>query len=228
MPRDVHLVGSVPLQDAKEVFETATRALGPALKRVPDGETGERLDWITWLEPIFARHPAFEPSGNTFQLHSGLTRKDRRYKLKSGTRIEDVHFANLFYADVARRSYEAFSELKRHGKIPPLCKFQVDLVPAHSIIWLYVEEALQPAIDPILNDAVLAEIDKIAAAIPHNELAIQFDIASAVFARLERNEATPYGRTKEEMQETFSSIVVRLADHVPTDIELLFHFCYGD
>jgi hypothetical protein len=31
-------------------------ALGPHLKSIPDGETGERLDWITWLEPVFARH----------------------------------------------------------------------------------------------------------------------------------------------------------------------------
>ena len=30
------------------------------------------------------------------------------------------------------------------------------------------------------------------------------------------------------MQETFAGIVVRLANHVPADIDLLFHFCYGD
>jgi methionine synthase II (cobalamin-independent) len=75
---------------------------------------------------------------------------------------------------------------------------------------------------------VLVEIDKLAAAIPHDQLAIQFDIASAVFARLERDEPSSYGKTKQEMQETFSRIVVRLANHVPADIELLFHFCYGD
>jgi len=45
--RHVHLVGSVPLKNAREVFETVCAALGPKLKRVPDGETGERSDWIT-------------------------------------------------------------------------------------------------------------------------------------------------------------------------------------
>jgi hypothetical protein len=30
------------------------------------------------------------------------------------------------------------------------------------------------------------------------------------------------------MQENFSAIVVRLAERVPADIDLLFHFCYGD
>ena len=121
-----------------------------------------------------------------------------------------------------------FAELKRQGVVPAQVKFQVDLVPAHSVIWLYVQEDLHPAVDKLFNDAVLREIDKIAAAIPHDQLAIQFDIASAVFARLERNQPTSYGKTKLEMQETFAGIVVRLANHVPADIDLMFHFCYGD
>ncbi len=118
--------------------------------------------------------------------------------------------------------------MKRQGVIPAQVKFQVDLVPAHSVIWLYVQEDLHPAVDKLFNDAVLREIDKIAAAIPHDQLAIQFDIASAVFARLERNQPSSYGKTKAEMQETFAGIVVRLANHVPADIDLMFHFCYGD
>jgi len=225
--RNVYLVGSVPMADAATVFETVSAALGPHLLTLPDGETGERLDWITWLEPVFRDNPAFELSTETFQLH-GRAAKHRRYRLKPGLSIADVSFDNLFYADIAKRSYETFAALKRAGKIPPQVKFQVDLVPAHSVIWLFVQEDLQRAIDPVYNDAVLREIDKIAAAIPHDQLAIQFDIASAVFARLERDQPSPYGKTKEEMQATFSAIVVRLAEHVPADIDLLFHFCYGD
>ena len=57
----------------------------------------------------------------------------------------------------------------------------------------FLVEELHAPIDPIYNEAVKREIDKIAAAIPHDELAIQFDVASAVFARLERNEASSYG-----------------------------------
>jgi hypothetical protein len=228
MSRNIHLVGSVPLSDAREVFTVISRELGPYLKRIPDGETGERLDWITWLEPIFANHPAFEPSEETFQLHGALQRRDRRYRLKPGVAVETVKFDNILYGDVATRSYAVFAELKRQGLVPAQCKFQIDLVPAHSVIWLYVQENLQRAIDTPFNDAVLREIDKIAGAIPHDQIAVQFDVASAVFARLERAQRSPYGATKQEMQETFSQIVIRLANHVPADIELLFHFCYGD
>ena len=98
----------------------------------------------------------------------------------------------------------------------------------HSVIWLYLVDALHAPIDPIYNDAVKREIDKIAAALPHGEIAIQFDVASAVFARLERNQSSSYGRTKEEMQDTFSRILIGLGNRVPADIDLLFHLCYGD
>jgi hypothetical protein len=227
MARGVHLVGSVPMANAREVFETVSRALGNRIERLPDGETGERGDWITWLEPVFAQNPAFEKSGEFFRVHASGTGRER-YTLKSGMTPRDVRFDNLFYADIAKESYAVFKQLKEAGKIPAGVKFQVDLVPAHSVIWLFLIEALHAPLDPVYNDAVKREIDKIAAAIPHTELAIQFDVASAVFARLERNEASSYGRTKAEMQETFAKIVVDLGNHVPDDVDLLYHLCYGD
>ena len=98
-----------------------------------------------------------------------------------------------------RSSRTASSQaLKRPGKIPTGCRFQVDLVPAHSVIWLFLQDDLHAPLDPLYNEAVKREIDKLAAAIPHSELAIQFDVASAVFARLERNDKSSYGASKAE------------------------------
>jgi hypothetical protein len=227
MSRNIYLVGSVPMADAPEVFETVSAALGPRIKRLPDGETGERADWITWLEPVFSEHPAFVKSGEFFRVHASGTGRER-YTLKPGVQPADVRFDNLFYADIAKRSYADFKRLKEAGKIPAGTKFQVDLVPAHSIIWLFLVDALHAPLDPLYNDAVKREIDKIAAAIPHDELAIQFDVASAVFARLERNEPSSYGRGKAEMQEAFANIMVDLGNRVPRDVDLLYHLCYGD
>jgi hypothetical protein len=225
--RDIYLVGSVPMANAEEVFATISAAFGSRIKRIPDGETGARGDWITWLEPVFSGNPALEKSDEVFRVHEGATGR-RRYRLKPGFAAKDVHFDDLFYADIARQSYAVFRALKDAGRIPAATRFQVDLVPAHSVIWLFLVDELHAAIDPIYNAALKREIDKIAAAIPHDELAIQFDVASAVFARLERDEASPYGRTKAQTQETFSNILVDLGNHVPADIELMFHLCYGD
>jgi hypothetical protein len=225
--RRVHLVGSVPLRSAAEVFTTVSAALGEKVKRIPDGETGDRSDWITWLEPAFAENPALEKSDELFRIHATGTARIR-YRLRPGKRISDVRFDNLFYADTARVSYSDFAALKRAGKIASDVKFQIDLVPAHSVIWLFLQEDLHGPLDAVYNQALKREIDKIAAELPHDQIAIQFDVASAVFARLQRNEPNAYGRDRAEMLTQFCAILTALAEHVPADIELLFHFCYGD
>lgn len=227
MSHDVHLVGSVPFADARQVFATVSAALGPHLKRIPDDETGERSDWITWLEPVFAGNSALEKSDELFRVHASGTAR-LRYRLKPGKTVDDVSFDNLFYADVAKRSYAEFAALKKQGGVPKGCRFQIDLVPAHSVIWLFLQDDLHQPLDPVYNEALKREIDKIAQSLPHDQIAIQFDVASAVFARLERNEPNAYGKNRDEMLATFSRILTELAERVPKDIELLFHFCYGD
>src|SRR6185437_7752434 len=110
-------------------------------------------------------------------------------------------------ADIAKASYAEFAALKTQGVIPKHVRFQIDLVPAHSVIWLFLQDDLHQ---------------------PHDQIAIQFDVASAVFARLQRGEPSTYGKTRADMLASFSRILTALANHVPGDIELLFHFCYGD
>ena len=48
-------------------------------------------------------------------------------------------------------------------------------MPAHSVIWLFVDEDLREAIDPVYNAAVKREIDKLAAA---EELVSDFSIGT--------------------------------------------------
>jgi hypothetical protein len=56
--------------------------------------------------------------------------------------------------------------LKDDGKIAGGTKSQVDLVPVHSVLWLYFVDALHATIDPIYNTSIKREINKNAAAIP--------------------------------------------------------------
>jgi hypothetical protein len=225
--RHVHLIGSVPMADARTVFETVSAALGPRLRWVPDGETGPRIDWVMSFGPLFASHPALEIAAKDFQLHSGVARM-QRYQLKPGKTIKDLTFDNIGYADIARASYADFADLKKQGKVEPSAKFLITMAPAHSVIWPFLDDSLHAAADPIFNAAIKREIVKIAAELPHDQIAFQFDVASAVFARLERNEASSYGKTKTEMQETFTNILIDLGNQVPADIDLLYHLCYGD
>ena len=51
--RPVLLVGSVPLESSASVFEAVGTKLGNLAKRIPDGETGVRKDWIGWQAEVF-------------------------------------------------------------------------------------------------------------------------------------------------------------------------------
>ena len=48
-----HLVGSVPLTSSEAVFRAVAGAIGERVRRIPDGETGPRSDWIVWQLPVF-------------------------------------------------------------------------------------------------------------------------------------------------------------------------------
>ncbi len=224
---DVHIVGSVPLVDAAAVFETIGAALGDRVLRIPDGETGERLNWVSWLAPLFADNLAFEPTGRDHMVHAAATPLPR-YRLRPGVQASEVRFGELGYAAHAARSYEVFSKAKAAGRIPAHCRFQVDLAPAHTIMTIFVDEADQAALEPVYDAALHREITHVASTVPNDELAVQFDVASAVFFRLEKGAPTRYGRTKAEMQAAFAREMISLGECVPEAADLLYHLCYGD
>ena len=72
----VHFVGSIPLPDSEIVFRTLSSAVGPHLKRVPDGETGIRKTWIRFLQQVLADNPAIEVANDVppFKFTKDLSR----------------------------------------------------------------------------------------------------------------------------------------------------------
>ena len=68
--RPVLLVGSVPLGSSRAVFEAVGTKLGNLIKRIPDGETGARKDWIVWQADVFKNAKGLEP-GSTRELQGG-------------------------------------------------------------------------------------------------------------------------------------------------------------
>ena len=42
------------------MFRTVSAGLGDRLRRIPDGETGPRADWIVWQYPVLSSRPQFE------------------------------------------------------------------------------------------------------------------------------------------------------------------------
>src|SRR6516225_8413014 len=121
LPKGVHLVGSIPLSSAEEVFRTTSSILGERLRRIPDGETGIRSGWIGWQFQLFASNPMFEmvaPSPNAYVPRA-------RLKLRSPRTPGTFIFEQLGYANAALDSYSLFSQLKQDGVIPAQYRFQV-------------------------------------------------------------------------------------------------------
>jgi hypothetical protein len=114
-----HLVGSVPLASAEVVFQTVAAEIGDRLRRIPDGETGPRSDWIVWQLPVFTSQPQLEvvPPG------PDSWRPLPRVRLGEGVRPDSVVFEALGYAEAAIASYRVFARLKRDGLVPVACRF---------------------------------------------------------------------------------------------------------
>jgi SAM-dependent methyltransferase len=214
-----HLVGSVPLDSAAEVFRRTAHALGDRLRRLPDGETGPRSDWILWQYPVFSALEPFEvgpPAPDAYRTLPTL-------RLRGGERPEHVVFGDLGLARAAIASYKTFAELKRDGAIPPHVRFQVSLPTPLAPISAFIDPDHQAAIEPIYEARVLEEVAEILAAVPHDQLALQWD-TRLEFAMLEGITSGWFGEVRAGVLER----LLRLSRNVPAAVELGFHLCYGD
>ena len=218
-PHGVHLVGSVPLASAEEVFRTASAILGERLRRIPDGETGARTNWIGWQVAFLANNPYLEMVPPDPNAYAPLP----HFKLRASPSAREIVFDQLGYADAAKASYTVFSQFKQAGTIPAQCRFQVSLPTPLAPVAAFIALEDQAIVGPAYEAGMLNELDKITAAIPHDQLAIQWDVA-VEFALLENTTFTSYARSKEDILER----LIRLGNRVPTDVELGYHLCYGD
>ncbi len=219
LPRGVHLNGSIPLANADEVFRVTSSILGKRLHRIPDGETGVRTNWIGWQSDVLAHNPSLEMVPPDSTVYASLP----HFKMRPGVSAADVTFDHLGYADAALASYAVFSQLKQTGVIPTQYRFQVSLPTPLAPITGFIVNEEAASLQPAYERAMFAELDRIASDIPHNELAIQWDVAIE-FGLLEGVAFTNYAHVKTEIIEQ----LVRLGNQVPVDVELGYHLCYGD
>lgn len=172
--RTIHLVGSVPLGDAGTVFRSCGSILGNLLKRYPDGETGSgRENWVQWLRPVAEQHPAFELEPAVISPSGAAQR--RYFRLKSGARADDLTFAHVGYATYAKTSYDLFRRLRSDGVIPATARFQVSIPTPLAFLNAFITAAERTAVEPSYTKALLAEVAEITAAIPAEDLALQWD-----------------------------------------------------
>ena len=135
--RPVLLVGSVPLGSSSVVFQAVGTKLGKLIKRIPDGETGARKNWVVWQADVFK---------NTKRSRT-LQHTSRRWlpshPLQGEARPECQIWSTQNDA-AAIRSYEDFKRARSEGKIPAGTRFQVSLPTPIAVVMTFTEpEAIQ-------------------------------------------------------------------------------------
>jgi hypothetical protein len=222
-----HLVGSVGLPTVDEVFATVGRMLGGHLKRIPDGEPGGRRVWVNWQYPVFLGNPFLRLGEESDRAQRGA--RVIRLKLADGVRPEDVRFGELGYAREARASYADFIRARDAGLFPETTRFQVCLPTPINVAGTACTPSALRHVEPAYQDAMIAEVARLCAAIPHSDLCIQWDMVREVLwwdGRILKAQPAPFSEStlREEMLARLS----QLCKAVPEAVELGVHLCYGD
>jgi hypothetical protein len=220
---NVHLVGSIGLDSVEEVFATVGKLLGPRLKRIPDGEPGPRRLWVSFQYPLLRSSPYLRPDP------SGEVRPTNKFPklcLAEGVKAEEVTFGELGYAREAKGSYLDFRAARERGEIPRGVRFQVCLPTPMGVIYAFCTARDVLAIDAAYEKAMIREVGRICAAIPHRDLCIQWDFCHEMIIL----DGQPQDQFPllEASREDIMARMRRLCAAVPPDVELGVHLCYGD
>jgi hypothetical protein len=235
MTRDILLVGSIALANAEEVFRTVADVIGPAAKRIPDGETGTaRAYWLQCQTPFFLDNPQLEmverdaasPGGfrharipsNGLYSPTAAGAYMGQARLKPGVEPNDLRFDNLGYADWAEESFGIFKGLQKEGVVPAGAKFQVCIPTTQVVIYSRMVYQEIPKIAPAYEAGIFREVERICQNLPKNEVSIQWDCTEPVGWQ-DADEAMKTGMIKR---------MVSFAEPVADGVELGYHLCYGD
>jgi hypothetical protein len=232
----VLLLGSVRLRSVEDVMTTASEMLGGHLARLPDGEIavepwGPSRGFVTQLRPVVTGNAALEPDPDeaklghrrTLDVESHRNTRPPRYRIRAGIDPSQVDMDTTGLADTALKSYEIFRRLKAARKIPVEMRFQVCLPTVAAFLNTHVVLENHVAIEPAYRRALFADVGRISATVPHEELTIQWDVSTEM--------AQWEGVREAHFDNVQDGVIERLALHcnqVPVTVELGVHLCYGN
>ena len=224
-PSSVHFNGSVNLPDAETVMREISARIPTGVRRMTDGETGERNYWIHFQIQKFLAMPELETvsSGQAYETDDASAPAMPQLRLAKGTSPEAVNWPDLGYADAYAESFAVFRALQEDGTIPAAVRFQIQYpTPIAPLAGSIVPEDLL-RLAPSYEAALFADLDRALATIGHDQCAVQWDVA-VEFGMLEG----AFGPGGSPPLEEVAVSLARCADHVPDEVPVGMHLCYGD
>jgi hypothetical protein len=204
------------------VMREISSRIPTGVRRMTDGETGDRNYWISFQTSKFEQMPEFElvASGRAYETAADAPEMPS-LRLAEGASAETIEWPNLGYADEYTTSFATFDELQKEGTIPAGVRLQLQYpTPLASMAGTIAAEDL-PAVAPAYEQALFADLDTLLDRLPHDRIAVQWDIAVEMGA-LEG----AMGVTMPMDQ--IAPGIVRCLERVPDDVPVGLHLCYGD
>lgn len=220
-PSCVHFNGSVNLADAETVMREIVSRVPAGVRRLPDGETGDRARWIFFQLQKFLQSPGFVPvqAGDRPGDHEQIP----TVRLADGITPGSLEWPDLGYASAYAESYLTFCRLSTAEVIPVDLRFQVayptPLAPVRS--WIASDQ--QDTLMEGYERALFSDLQQLLALVPRDRVAVQWDVA-VEFGILE-------GGRGDTVPDALKGIVARIArciGQVPPDVPAGLHLCYGD
>lgn len=231
MPQVVgcHMVGSVPLPDTETVLRTCTAAQPNRLKRIPDGETGFRNFFTFWQAETFKASPELITKFTANNLPIPPSEFSQEQVDEHVDKLKSAGPLETNYDNVAIQSYQVFERLKDEGVVPLNTRFQVSIATAPNTLTPFVQFPFQAKVEPLYQDALDRAIRNIQEHIPHDQLAIELDLAVETAFWEGHSIFQPWygngdmGEVKKHIVEN----VVHTMNLVDKDVEVGLHNCYG-
>jgi hypothetical protein len=229
---DVLLVGSVPLSSNEIVMRTCGRTLEDSVIGLPDGETGDRTIWVVYQAyRVFHEHPQIQTlrrpapiDGAEQWIPQGL---DDLWSFRVAPGVDGLRFDDLKYASVALDSYAVFQRLRAEGSIADGVRFQVCLpFPESGVSWFFQDPSELEKVIPPYREAMRGELARILDAIPHSDLAIQWDVCWEV---LDIEGIFPWAMTgPPDPRDRYIATVSEMSRAIPEEVLVGYHLCYAD
>jgi len=211
----VHFNGSVNLADTETVMREIASRVPAGVSRIPDGETGERSNWFTFQLKKFAATPGIASSA-----HPGMPGFPR-FRVSGDVPARELAWPDPGYADIYGASYQVFTRLRAEGAVPGGIRFQAQFPTPMVFISAFAPGEDYDALLARSERAMFADLDNLVARIPHDDLAVQWDVAGEVIQL-----ASALGAPVD--QDRIPGLLARCLDRVPADVPAGLHLCYGD
>ncbi|HKV21907.1 MAG TPA: hypothetical protein VJR50_22990 [Mycobacterium sp.] len=201
-----YLTGSINVATVEDALRLVGTLLQPGVTRIPDGEPGNRANWVLTQADHFLDNPTLDVTDGRARVRQGVA----------------VAFRPVDYHSVAARSYASFTTARRDGLITEDSRFLVSIPTPFNAVNSFVELDSQVEVAYAYEQQLRGSVARLQETIPPNDLAIQWDLPTEL-ATIEGWFDNPYGAF-----EPIFAATARLASWVHDDADLTFHLCYGD